>query len=213
MTTTQSLDVMRANHIRSMGQELGGAFFSLHRKLIELHVVWQQYLQLFGSDSETVALLNRTAGLFFNVVQDEIWDSVLLGISRMTDPSVTRGKKNLTIHSLPPMVNDPALKTDLQNLCLAALDQAAFAREHRNKRIAHLDHGYAIDKSVNSLSGISRRQVESILASLGEIMNRLNGHFRDSTMLYGNFVDQSGARVLVSKLRKLERLVSAADSD
>src|SRR5687768_1382998 len=146
MTSTQSMDEVRAGYVNLMGSELGSSFATLHRKLIELHMVWQQYRQLFGSDPETVALLNRTAGLFFKIAQDEIWDSVLLGISRMTDPPETRGKKNLTINSLPILIGDPALRQELEDLCAAALDQASFAREHRNKRIAHQDHGYVTNR-------------------------------------------------------------------
>ncbi|SDQ20312.1 hypothetical protein SAMN05428982_0071 [Pseudoxanthomonas sp. CF385] len=210
MTSTQSMEEVHANYVALKGDELGLAFSTLHGKLIELHMLWQQYRQLFGLDDETVALLNRTAGLFFKIVQDEIWDSVLLGISRMTDPPETRGKKNLTIHSLPPLVDDPALRKELQDLCSAALAQAAFAREHRNKRIAHQDHGYATDRAANSLSGISRERVETMLSALRAIMNRLNLHFKESTTFYEDFVDESGARVLVSKLRKFERLEAAS---
>ena len=210
MTSTQSMEEVHANYVTLMGDELGSAFGTLHRKLIELHMVWQQYRQLFGSDAETVALLNRTAGLFFKIVQDEIWDSVLLGISRLTDPPETRGKKNLTIHSLLPLIEDAALKKELQELCKAALDQAKFARAHRNKRIAHQDHAYATDRAANPLDGISRERVESMLAALGKIMNRLNLHFKDATTFYEDFVDESGARVLVSKLRKFERLKAAS---
>ncbi|KWV16872.1 hypothetical protein ISN34_00425 [Xanthomonas translucens pv. translucens] len=210
MTSTQSMEEVHASYVALMGDELGVAFATLHRKLIELHMVWQQYRQLFGSNKETVALLNRTASLFFKIVQDEIWDSVLLGISRMTDPPETRGKKNLTIHSLPLLVDDTALKNELQGLCSAALDQAAFAREHRNKRIAHQDHEYAADRAANSLSGISRERVETMLAALCTIMNRLNLHFKNSTTLYDNFTDESGARVLISKLRNFERLKAAS---
>lgn len=45
-----------------------------------------------------------------------------------------------------------------------------------------------------------------MLASLRDVMNRLDNHFRDNTVLYENFIDDSGARLLVHKLNKLERL-------
>jgi hypothetical protein len=93
-----------------MGHELGSSFHELSRKLIELHVVWQQYRQLFGDEPETVHLLNRTSGLFFKIVQDELWDSVLLGISRMTDPPQTGKRKNLTVQSLPVLIDDFTLR-------------------------------------------------------------------------------------------------------
>ncbi|MCI2243341.1 hypothetical protein L3067_01790 [Xanthomonas sp. PPL568] len=206
------MEEVHDQYVQMMGQDLGSALGALHRKLIELHIVWQQYQQLFGADAETIELLNRTAGLFFKVAQDEIWDSVLLGISRMTDPPQTGGKKNLTIHSLPMLIDDLKLRAEIEALCKGALQEASFAREHRNKRIAHQDHGYATDRAANALSGISRERVNAMLSSIGKVLNRLNLHCKDSTTLYENFVDESGARVLIHKLRRLERLNSAASS-
>src|SRR5690606_37010258 len=102
--TTRSMDEVQAEYISKMGHELGGSFYELYRKLVELHIIWQQYRQLFGDCPDTVGLLNRTSGLFFKIVQDELWDSVLLGVSRMTDPPATGKNKNLTIQSLPPLI-------------------------------------------------------------------------------------------------------------
>jgi hypothetical protein len=204
-------DAIKANYKASMGEDLGPPFYSLYRELVELHIVWQQYRQLFGMDSETVQLLNRTSGLFFKIVQDELWDSVLLGISRMTDPPMTGGRKNLTIQSLPAMIPDPLLRGEIEDLSKAAVTEAAFAREHRNRRIAHQDHGYLTDRASNALNGVSRARVESMLASLRNVMNRLDLHYRDTTVIYDDFIDDSGARLLVSRLRKLERLAQSQD--
>lgn len=209
---TRSMDEVRADYISSMGQELGVGFYVLHIELIELHVLWQQYRQLFGDTADTVQLLNRTAGLFFKIVQDELWDSVLLGVSRMTDPPATGKNKNLTVQSLPLLITDPVLRVEAQLLCAKAVAEAAFAREHRNKRIAHQDHNYLSNRNSSALSGISRAAVESMLAALRGVLNHLENHFRDSTVMYENFVDDSGARLLVNKLSKLERLQSVTGS-
>ena len=204
------MDEVRADYISAMGEELGASFYELYRKLVELHVLWQQYRQLFGDDADTVHLLNRTSGLFFKIVQDELWDSVLLGVSRMTDPSATGRNKNLTIQSLPPLIVDSTLQSELYELCDKAVSAAEFAREHRNKRIAHQDHDYLSNRSSNPLGGISRTLVEEMLATLRVVLNRLDSHFRDTTVMYQDFVDDSGARLLVHKLKKLERLQAAA---
>ncbi len=203
---TRSMDEVRADYISTMGQELGANFYELYRELVELHVLWQQYRQLFGDSTDTVQLLNRTAGLFFKIVQDELWDSVLLGVSRMTDPPSTGKNKNLTVLSLSPLITDSALRAEAQDLCTKAVTAAEFAREHRNKRIAHQDHNYFSNRNSNPLSGISRAAVEDMLAALRVVLNRLDNHFRDSTVLYEQFVDDSGARLLVQKLSRLERL-------
>lgn len=205
--TSRTSEEVRNGYLQSMGAELGMHFFELYRKLVELHVIWQQYRQLFGTDDETIRLLNRTAGLFFKIVQDNLWDSVLLGISRMTDPPAMGKNKNITVLSLPPLIENDVLRSEVEKLCEAALTQGKFAREHRNKRIAHQDHDYLTDKSSNPLNGVSRALVEDMLDSLRNVLNRLDLHFRDSTVMYQDFVDESGARVLVNKLRRMERLV------
>jgi hypothetical protein len=212
MSSTRSEKEIQEGYCSAMGEELGSAFFQLYRKLIELHIVWQQYRQLFGSDPETVHLINRTAGLFFKIVQDELWDSVLLGVSRMTDPPKTGAKKNLTIQSLPALIADSSLREDIATLCRTALEDAAFAREHRNKRIAHQDRDYLIDRASNPLSGVSRERVETMLNSLRAVLNRLDAHYRDTTVMYQDFVDESGARLLVSKLKKLERIATPGNT-
>lgn len=210
MTTSQSMEQVADQYRSLMGEELGASFWQLHKKLIELHMLWQQYRQLYGTDSESIELLNRTAGLFFKILQDELWDSVLLAISRMTDPPATGKKKNLTIQSLPDLIPDRSLKDELDRLCAAAVAQAEFARQHRNKRIAHQDHGYAHDPVANPLSGISRERVEAMLTTLRAVLNLLNRHYKDSTTMYEDFIDESGARVLIQKLKRLERLSAAS---
>lgn len=204
------MDEVRAEYISSMGEDLGASFYELYRKLVELHILWQQYRQPFGGDTETVHLLNRTSGLFFKIVQDELWDSVLLGVSRLTDPPATGKNKNLTIQSLAPLIEDAGLRAEIQSLCEKALDAAEFAREHRNKRIAHQDHDYLSGRGSNPLGGICRNLVEQMLAALRAVLNHLDGHLRDCTVMYEKFVDESGARLLVHKLRKLEQLENAA---
>lgn len=215
------MEEARAECVAQMGPELGTSYYELHRKLNELHIIWLQYRQLFGTDAETVNLLNRTAGLLFKIVQDELWDSVLLGVSRMTDPPSTQKKKNLTIQSLPELITDAPLRREVQLLCEKAVAAAQFAREHRNKRIAHQDHDYLCSRDSDPLSGISRALVEQMLESLRAVLNRLLLHFKDSTFRYQDFVDSDGAATLVQKLRKLERaelaetaeLLASAEAD
>ena len=203
---TLQMDEIRVGYISAMGEELGSNFYELYRKLVELHILWQQYCQLFGEGPDVVDLLNRTAGLFFKIVQNELWDSVLLGISRMTDPAINGANKNLTIQSLPHFIRDPTLRVKIQEFCTSAISKAEFARKHRNKRIAHQDHNYLSNRSSNPLVGISKAHVETMLAELRVVMNCIDNHFRGSTVMYERFIDDSGAQLLLKKLRKFERL-------
>lgn len=209
MTQSHTDDERR---IIPMGPELENAAAILSRQLIELHVVWRQYRQLY-SDAGTIEVLNRTAGLFFKIVQDELWDSVLLGICRMLDPAEqgwgAKRRKNLTLRSLPELITDSALKDEVTAACDRASVAAAFAIEHRNKRIAHQDHGYATNHTVLELNGISRQQVEDMLKALRDVMQLIDTHYNDADVRY-DAITVTGADRLVARLRRLERLTKAA---
>ena len=192
-----------SEYVRCMGNELGETYFHLQHKLIELHIVWLQYRQLFAERS-TVELLNRTAGLFFKVVQDELWDSVLLRISKLTDPPSSAGRRNLTIQRLAPLIIDNDLQGEIDAMTKHVIATASFAREHRNKRIAHLDHSYSTMPETNPLTGVSRAQIENVLHLLRDLMNRVDARYRDSTYMYEQFVDETGARLLLQKLHRAE---------
>ena len=195
-----------------MGQELGPAFALLSRQLVELHFVWQQYRQLYADTPDTVDLLNRTAGLFFRIVQGQLWDSVLLGICRITDPAKQGKNKNLTVWSLHDLITDAGLQVEVHKCCQAAYDASELARSHRNKRIAHQDHDYRMNPTANPLSTVTRDAIEEMLKALRTGMNRIENHYMSSITCYEEVGGLSGAGTLVSKLRKLERLTNSRDT-
>jgi len=201
---TDNISEMRDEYVSSMGAELGPVFFAVHHEVIELGIVWQQYVHLYGTSAENINVLNQTASLFFRVIQDELWDSVLLRIAALTDPATMRGKKNITLRALPALVLDPVTRGEIQNLCDLALAETEYAREHRNKRIAHNDHDYHIVKGAVHLSGISRVKIEEMLTAIRNVLRYVQHKTRDVDFLYNRFIDESGAALLLRKLRKLD---------
>ena len=202
---SKSSDELRQAYMDAMGIELGLRFHELERSFVHLQVLWLQYRALYAEE-DNVALLNRTAGLAFMLIQDEVWDGVMLRIARLTDPVQQRGNDNLTLFSMPPLIPDADLKTEVMAACKDAKTKADSIRVHRNKRLAHLDLRYALDQS-EPLSGVSRADIELVLTSMREVFNLVHGHYRQSETHYEGFVDHSGARVLVETLRERERLV------
>src|SRR5699024_4875298 len=126
------------------------------------------------------------------------------GIARMTDRPQTSGYNNLSINLLPELISDLALKGEIQELCVKALDSAKFAREHRDKRIAHHDYGYAADPRPLVLSQIDIESVEQILEALRDTLGFVAKHYLNTTLLFERFGAHSGARVLIGKLKRLE---------
>ena len=98
---------------------------------------------------------------------------------------------------LPALIQDPILKQEVERLVDNCRDKTEFAREHRNKRLAHRDLLHASQNGAIPLSGVSRAHIEEMLSSLRLVMNRIDGHYRDTTVTYEHFVSQTGARHLV----------------
>lgn len=194
----------------AMGDELGLAYSELTRNLIDLRIVWQQYRQLFGTDQETINLLNRTSGLFFQVVERELWDMVLIAITRITDPASSGRKdprKNLTLRSLPELISDKALRESVTQDLVIARSSSEDARQHRNRRIAHQDDTYVRTRhEADALPPISRQNIEDAIYALGEVLNNIRRHYMNSEMDYSDFVAIDGAETLLQKLRRLEEL-------
>ena len=87
----------RTEHIRVMGEELGSLYDALWQEVAGLHGKWSEYAALFGTRESRVDLLNQAAPYFFRIVQDSLWEDVLLHIARLTDPPKSAGKSNLTV--------------------------------------------------------------------------------------------------------------------
>jgi hypothetical protein len=187
--------------VQDMGAELGAIYCDLNDHLLDILLLWKQYEQLFGVDQETVQVLNGSAPTFFGIVQAQLWDGVMLGISRLTDPPVSAGKKTLSIRSVPALISDRAVCARVESAIAQALVDAEFTRAHRNKRIAHNDLVHIQDRVANPLPPASRQKIKAGLDSICAVLEILNGHYRQSTMLYDDLIYDGGAGSVVHLLR------------
>jgi hypothetical protein len=60
--------------------------------------------------------LNQTAPGFFRMLQTELFQTNILHLGRLTDPSKTGKKENLSLQNLPDLVTDADLKKTLTDL-------------------------------------------------------------------------------------------------
>src|SRR4030095_7611026 len=99
----------------------------------EIHLKWNEYVRLFGTDEERINLLTQTAPAFFAVVDRVLWDDVLLHICRLTEDTGPPGKKErLTLQSFLGLV-DRSILRDLQARLRAVADATVFAWDHRDR--------------------------------------------------------------------------------
>jgi hypothetical protein len=64
--------------IIAMGEPLGTLYHALWQEVAWLYVVWQEYVELYGSKPSRVDLLNEAAPLFLRITEDAIWDATIL---------------------------------------------------------------------------------------------------------------------------------------
>lgn len=197
----QSADEIEREHLRVFGEDLGSLYHALHNEVVWLHAKWSEYKKLYAESPERVDLLNDSAGHFFSVVQEVMWENVLMHISRLTDPAVQGKHNNLTLLKLPEAVTDPSLAKKLSEQTALAKSKAEFAKMRRNKIHAHQELSLALgDKSVQ-LPAASRAHVEEVLKLFREILNLIQRKYmNNSTTAYDHFLSAQDAEALVTRL-------------
>jgi hypothetical protein len=195
--TARTAAEARADYERVMGSELGAIYNSLWQQLAWLHSKWAEYVELFGTRESRVSLMNEAAPSFFRMVQDSLLDDVLIHVARLTDPLKSAGRANLTIQRLPLLV-EVAVKAEVDAKIAAALTRSAFARDWRNRRIAHGDYELELDlPGANPLTPTSRQMVREALESLCDVINAVGLHYLDTTNCFDSGSSHSGALSLL----------------
>ena len=201
MSRHQSAQEARAELEATLGAELGAALHELHQDMFYLHLKWQQYRELYGSKPERIELLNQSSPMFFRVVQDTLWDDTLLHLCRLTDPPGQGKRQVLSIQRLPTLIADQGMREELERHVTTAVDAAAFARDWRNRRIAHRDLAHALSPAVQPLAAASRQAVEAALSALREALRFLNHGLRDTDVRFDLTDHMSDAESLLHLLR------------
>jgi hypothetical protein len=187
-----SAEQVREKHLRNMGLDLGPVYHELSNELAWLHAKWNQYRQLFGHSRKRVDLLNSVANHFFRIVQDALWEDIVLHLARLTDPLKSSGKANLTLRRLPAHISDATLKVEVEKLIDVAVSTSIFARDWRNRKLAHIDLALALRTGVEPLAGVSRENIEGALSAFRAVLNRLATHYWKSETAYEHFIASGG---------------------
>lgn len=208
MARRKSAEQIREEHLSTLGPKLGPDYQALYNEVTWLHAKWQQYRILFAESSERLELLNSVAGFFFRVTQEVLWDDIVLHLARITDPPQSRGKDNLTITRLPTLIDHAGLSEEVSVLITVVLEKASFARTWRNRKLAHRDHLLAVGAIAEPLPGISRENMESALAAIRAVLNKIEGHYWDSHIAFERFLAADDAETLVFYLETATRALA-----
>jgi hypothetical protein len=184
MSSEKTATEVQQAYIEAMGSELGDLFFRLSNECVWLHWKWEEFVALFGTNLQRIELLNKSAGAFFRIVQDTLWESVLLHIARFMDSLQSIGKDNLCLPRLVSLVSAP-VRADVQKGVEECQAKCEFARDWRNRRIAHRDLALALrDRSAVRLKLANEEIVEEALESIAAVLNTVQRHYQGSTIIY-----------------------------
>ena len=165
MTAThRTAEEAKAEHMRLMGDELKTIYAALWQEVAWVHKKWSDFVTLFGTKESRVDLLNAAAPAACRLIQDSIWENVLLHVARLTDSPATGKKQNLTIQRLPMLIDRINSRGTVETKVQAALVSCAFARYWRNRHIAHSDLDLKVSNTAQPLEFASRQCVNQALA-------------------------------------------------
>lgn len=184
--------------------DLAVQFRPLFKDILWLGMKWHEYSVLFGNMAN-YELLNRTAGYLFLIVQDTMWDDLLLHISRLVGPRLSRGKENLTIRRIPDLIENQELHGKVSQSIESCVAHCSFVKDHRNKRLAHYDLETAVENREEHLTGVSRMQIRQAVEMLQEIIRVVYAHYADTHFVFDTNLSSGNADSLVHALMIAER--------
>ena len=178
-----SPEEIRSQHIEILGEELGPIFHELYNDIAWAQHKWKEYRTLFGVSAARIEMLDEAASAFFGMAQHILWADMLLHLCRLTDPaemgSKHNRKQNLSIQRLPSLIPDTGLRSELEVLVSAAVTSTDFARDWRNRHLAHSDLNHALELPGSELAMASRAHVHTSLDALEEVVQRIHESYYD----------------------------------
>src|SRR5207253_9219051 len=113
-----------------------------------------------------IELMNNAAPRFFRMIQDELFDAIVLRIARLTDPPKSTGKPNLSIQQLPSRIQDQQFLKQLSDLVSAAVAAAEFCRNRRHTTLAHNALDLALGVNKQAIPTLTRDNIAKSIEAL-----------------------------------------------
>lgn len=143
-------------------------FELLTNDFFTLRIEWRICRSFFGTNRETVDLFNDVSGSTTHTLERVLFERVLLGLRKLTDPyeGNRRKTKSVTIKGIGSDLEDSS--TELAKLVNDAERAAKFAKNWADKRIAHADLEYR--KGTTPIFKASRARVEDAFDAISDVI-------------------------------------------
>jgi hypothetical protein len=194
-------DEMEQRNIALMGATLGKQYSVLFREVSALHLYWNEFLELFATNDKRIERLNQAAPTFFQMLQEQQFETNMSHLARLTDSSVTGTKQNLSIRNLPELVSDRQLKATLATHVDDVVKKTKFCRDWRNRRFSHHDLLLATqDRRAKPLPTATKEQIAAALRALSDLMNEVERFYHKGLCSFDDIISHKGAGSLLSIL-------------
>lgn len=193
---------VKSNYISKMGVDLGTPYFALWKEIANLYDTWSEYVALYGTDKTSVKEMNIVAPYYFGLIQNVLWENVILHIARITDSCTTSGKANLTVQQLPGLIDNTELRTEVDTVVKEARAKSLFCRDWRNRHIAHTDLSLAIKEDAEPLGFASRLKVKEALSSIADVFNIVGRGYSCPTVIFDLQNSEPGGALSLMKVVK-----------
>ncbi|MEO0378871.1 MAG: hypothetical protein AAF252_01285 [Pseudomonadota bacterium] len=149
--------------------------------LFTSRIEWRLYRSLFGTNPETVDLLNRVSGPTANTLERVLFERTLLNIRKLNDPpeSKRHQTRSVSVKGFPKFFFKDDHK--LAELVEQSDKAASFAKSWSNKKIAHSDVSYK--SGTAHLEKASRSRVELALDAIAAVAKFVSSHYFNTTIV------------------------------
>lgn len=173
----------------------------LYNDLVLAHHDLNEYKEVFTNDQSQIDLLNQTGQMFFVRLHHFYWTIFISTVARFLDPPKSFGQENLSFQQLIPLAKGYPFADELS----LKLEEAQTSSKHllqiRHKFIAHRDLKQALLPDDAALR-VELATIEEVYSLLGNCLNLFYEHIEKSSSHYTPYLTQSGARSVLSHLRK-----------
>lgn len=120
--------------------EIERFFLHYREQCIWLRCCYNTYVDLYESGDQALKVLENSAQMFFQDLNNILIDYLILQICKITDPAGEGRRKNLTCQGLDGLLIENDQMTDeIAQLSAELLRYRGLVIESRNKLISHLD--------------------------------------------------------------------------
>ena len=173
----QSAEEQLQDYKAKMGDELGTVFHHCRQNFLNITVLWDEFVTLFGIP-ERVALMNEAGSRLAHDIFWQFLNGVTLGITRLLDPPETGKFRNLTLARLGELCPQ-SISTEVGRQLAEIENSSVTFRALRDKIIAHNDVDHAMGRA-QTLQYASRRDITVVLKKILELLNTIDFHFTKS---------------------------------